>query len=361
MSGRVLFLLGATHQRTPLAVREKLALAGEAAEAMRVELRALPGLAEFVVLNTCNRVEFYGVGESAETVAAVERAFCARQQFDLEEFGRFRLRLTGCEAVQHLLEVAGGLDSQMLGETEIFGQVKAAYAEAQSRGFAGPVLHRVFQKAFQAAKAVRTETAITSGQVSVASVAVELALDIYGALEPARVLLLGAGEIGEKTARAFQSRGAGRLDVASRHIERAAQLAEGLGAAALSLGQAVARLGEYDIVVCCTAAPEAVLHVAEVERAMAGRASRPLLLADLAMPRDVASAVGELPGVYLYNLDDLARIADENSRARACEVARARAMLETRAAALWVKVQESLGAGVETGSGSIELPSRAAS
>ena len=131
MSGRVLFLIGATHQRTPLEVREKLALAGEAAEAMRAELRGLPGLAEFVVLNTCNRVEFYGVGAGAETVEAVERAFCTRQRFDLEEFRSFRLRLTGCEAVQHLLEVAGGLDSQMLGETEIFGQVTAAYAEAR--------------------------------------------------------------------------------------------------------------------------------------------------------------------------------------------------------------------------------------
>lgn len=344
MSGRVLFLIGATHQRTPLEVREKLALAGEAAEAMRADLRGLPGLAEFVVLNTCNRVEFYGVGAGAETVEAVERAFCTRQRFDLEEFRSFRLRLTGCEAVQHLLEVAGGLDSQMLGETEIFGQVKAAYAEAQSRGFAGPVLHRVFQKAFQAAKAVRTETAITSGQVSVASVAVELALDIYGALEPARVLLLGAGEIGEKTARAFLSRGAGRLDVASRHIERAAQLAEGLGAAALALDRAVARLGEYDIVVCCTASPVAVLHVAEVERVMEARASRPLLLVDMAMPRDVEGQVGDLPGVYLYNLDDLARIADENSRARCAEVSKARAILQARAETLWEKAQSGLAA-----------------
>jgi glutamyl-tRNA reductase len=345
MSGLGFFLLGATHHTAPLAVREKLALDPAAEAALGAELARLGGLREFAVLSTCNRVEFYGVAAEAGTALRVQAAFCARQQFDAADFEKFRLNLAGRDAIQHLLEVSAGLDSQMLGETEIFGQVKAAYAAAQARGAAGPLLNRIFQKAFQAAKHVRTHTAINSGQVSVANVAVDLAQSIFGNLAQARVLVVGAGEIGEKTARAFQSRGAGAITVASRRGERAMALAGELGATALPFEQREARLAEFDVVVCSTAAPHAVLSLAAAAAAMRRRPNRPLFFIDLALPRDVDPAVADLDNVFRYDLDDLARIAEQNRSTRAAEIARCRELLAGRADALWRKVEPLLAGG----------------
>jgi glutamyl-tRNA reductase len=344
MSAADFFVIGATHHRAPLAVREKLSLDAEGAARLQRTLAGVAGLREFAVLGTCNRVEFYGVAASTEAATRVAAAFCAERGFDPGEFGKIRLELGGEAAVRHLLEVAAGLDSQMLGETEIFGQVKAAYAGAQAAGSTGPVLNRVFQKCFQAAKHVRTHTAITEGQVSVANVAVELALSIFGGLGDARILLLGAGEVGEKTARAFQSRGAADLTVASRSPDRAMALATALGASALPFEQRAARLAEFDIVVCATAAPEAVVPLAAVTAAMQRRPTRPLFLIDQALPRDVEPAVAELENVFLYNLDDLAQIAERNRAAREAEVAKCRAMVAERAAALWGQVAPQLAA-----------------
>ncbi|MDO8541877.1 MAG: glutamyl-tRNA reductase [Opitutaceae bacterium] len=337
MSAR-LFVIGATHQRAPLAIRERLSLNADAAAALQQEFASLPGLKEFTVLNTCNRVEFYGVATTAETTAQVTAAFCARQQFDPAEFEKIRLSLHGRDAIQHLVEVSAGLDSQMIGETEIFGQVKDAYAAAQARGATGPVLNRVFQKGFQAAKHVRTQTAITAGQVSVANVAVELALNIFGSLKAARILLLGAGDIGEKTAKAFQSRGAAALTVASRRFERAMELAQALGASAMPFDQRELRLSEFDVVVCATSAPDTVMKLAATKAAMQRRPARPLFFIDQALPRDVDPAVAEIENVFLYNLDDLAKIAEENRAAREAELAKCRAMAAEKADALWRQI-----------------------
>jgi glutamyl-tRNA reductase len=342
MSALGLFLIGATHHTAPLAIREKLALGAEGEAGLGADLAGLRDLREFTMLNTCNRVEFYAVAGSAATAAQVQAAFCARQRFDQAEFEKFRLNLHGREAVRHLLEVAAGLDSQMLGETEIFGQVKAAYAAAQARGATGPVLNRVFQKAFQAAKHVRTHTAINAGQVSVASVAVELALSIFGDLKSARVLVLGTGEIGEKTARAFQSRGAAALTVSNRSGERALALASELAASALPFELRESRLAEFDVVVCSTGAPEAVLSYAAAEAAMKRRPNRPLFFIDLALPRDVDPAVAGLDNVFRYDLDDLARIAERNRAARAAEISRCRALIGDRAEALWRQIEPLL-------------------
>ncbi len=344
MSADGFFVIGTTHHRAPLAVREKLSLTDATMAAMRHELARLPGLKEFAVLNTCNRVEFYGVASAADVAARIGAAFCARQHFDPAAFEIIRLTLRGQEAVQHLLEVSAGLDSQMLGETEIFGQVKEAYATAQSHGSTGPVLNRIFQKGFQAAKHVRTHTAITEGQVSVANVAVELALNIFGSLETARILLLGAGDIGEKTARAFQSRGAAAVTVASRRFERAMELATTLGASAMPFEQCAARLAEFDIVVCQTAAPAAVVSLAAVRVAMHRRPAQPLFFIDQALPRDVEPEVEEVENVYVYNLDDLARIAEENRAAREAEIARCRAIVAEKAGALWHQVAAQVAA-----------------
>jgi glutamyl-tRNA reductase len=334
----MLFVIGTTHQRAPIEVREKLSLTPGNAAALRAEFGAMPGLREFTVLSTCNRIEFYGVADAPEVVAQVETAFCGRQGFDAEAFRRIRLDLQGAETIRHLIEVSAGLDSQMLGETEIFGQVKAAYGEAQANGSTGPVLNRVFQKAFQAAKHVRTHSAITEGQVSVANVAVELAQSIFGGLADARILLLGAGEIGEKTAKAFQSRGAAALTVASRRFERAMELATTLGTSAMPFEQREHRLHEFDIVVCATSAPDVVVTLAATRAAMQRRPARPLLLVDQALPRDVDPSVSTLENVFLYNLDDLARIAEENRAAREAEVSRCRSMAAERAETLWRQV-----------------------
>lgn len=344
MSAEGLFVIGATHHRVPIEVREKLALTAAGAAALQKELAAIGGLREFTVLSTCNRVEFYGVAAHADAIAQVSAAFCARQQFDPAEFARLRLDLRGRAAVQHLLEVSSGLDSQMLGETEIFGQVKDAYAAAQAGGTTGPVLNRIFQKGFQAAKHVRTHTAINEGQVSVANVAVDLALSIFGELAEARILLLGAGEIGEKTARAFQSRGAAALTVASRRPERAMELATLLGASAMPFEQREARLSEFDVAVCATAAPELILPLTAIRAAMQKRPARPLFLIDQALPRDVDPAAAEIDNVFLYNLDDLARIAEENRAARAAEIGRCRAIVEEKAEALWRQVAPQIEA-----------------
>ena len=337
-AGGAFFHFGASHHTAPLALREKLSLTPEKSETLRARAGALGGLREWAVLGTCNRAEFYGVADSAAVIERLQAEFCAVLECPSAEVLAALQRTAGLEAIRHLLSVAAGLESQMLGETEIFGQVKEAYAEAHRRGTTGPVLNRVFQKAFQAAKFVRTHTAITEGQVSVASVAVDLSLKIFGSLGAARVLLLGAGEIGEKTARAFKSRGANALTVASRRLERAMELAQTLAAAALPFEHAPARLADFDIAVCATSAPGVVLTADAVDAARRRRPAQPLFLIDLAMPRDIDPVVAGLPNIFLYNLDDLAKIAEENRVAREAEVARAQAMIAEKAGALWQRV-----------------------
>jgi glutamyl-tRNA reductase len=282
------------------------------------------------------------VAASPDAIAAVEASFCARQRFEAREVKKFRIWRNGRDVVQHLFEVAAGLDSQIVGETEILGQVKDAYTAAQSRGSTGPVLNAIFQKAFQAAKHVRTHTGIGSGQVSVANVAVDLALNIFGSLASRRILLLGAGEIGEKTARAFRNRGAADMTVVSRRASRAEELAAELGAQALPFEEREARLDEFDIVVSTAAAPQAVWTTSATAAAMRRRPSRPLFFIDLALPRNVDSAVADLDNVFLYNLDDLAKVAEDNRLAREAEMERCRTLLAERTNALWRRLESRL-------------------
>ncbi len=338
----LLFHLGASHHTAPLALREKLALPPARAEALHARL-ASARLPEFALLNTCNRVEFYGVAGSEEDLSALASAFCEVTGLSASDFSAIRAHTTGAGAIRHLTAVAAGLESQLLGENEIFGQVKDAYAAAQSSGRVGPVLNRVFQKAFQTAKHIRTHTAISTGQVSVANVAVELALTIFGDLQSTRVLLLGAGDIGEKTAKAFQSRGACSLTVANRTPERAFALAQTLDATALPFEHFTHHLGDYDIVVGSTAAPDLIVHAADAAAALGRRRSQPILFLDLALPRDIDPAIAELPNSYLYNLDDLAGIAEQNLAARTAEVSRARALIAEKADAVWQQVVDRHG------------------
>ncbi len=329
------FLVGVTHRTAPFGFREKLALGVEGEAALAADLKALTEVREFAVLNTCNRVEIYGVATDESAVREVVANFCSLRGVTVGDFESFGFVLGGHDAVEHLLHVASGLDSQILGETEIFGQVKRAYAVAQTRGSAGPILNRLFQKAFQAAKHVRTNTGITTGQVSVANVGVDLALSVFGCIADARILLLGAGEMAEKSARAFQSRGAKHVTVASRSLDRARDLASALGGEAIPFEHRETQLSQFDVVVCSTSSPSTVLSAAAVRQALRARSSRPMLFIDLAMPRDIEASVGEMENAFLYNLDDLAAVAAKNRQARLAEAEAGRGELTPRAHALW--------------------------
>ncbi len=338
----VLFLLGASHHTAPLAVREKLALDETRIAALAGKLQALPGVREFTLLNTCNRVEVYGVAHTTGTLSALrtvlaETTGCAPAELE----GVLHLRHNH-DAVAHLFAVAAGLDSQVIGETEILGQVKAAYDAALARQWTGPVLNRVFQKTFQAAKYIRTHTAIGAGQISIATVAVDLAGRIFGELGTSKVLVVGAGDIGLKTAQAFQSRGAESITVASRTLSNAEAAAAQAGGWAASLAELPELLATADIVASSTAAAGFVLSTELVAAAMKRRAARPLFLIDLALPRDIDPLAARLANVFLYNLDDLADIAEENLAQREAEAAKGHAIVAARTAALWPQVAQAL-------------------
>lgn len=337
-----LFILGASHRTAPLAVREKLALDETRAADLAARLQQTPGVREFVLLSTCNRVEIYGVAESPEAfdrlrAALGETTGCAAAELTAVAFTRHHH-----DAVAHLFAVASGLDSQIIGETEILGQVKQAYDDARSRQWTGPVLNRVFQKTFQAAKYIRTHTAIGSGQTNVATVAVDLAGRIFGELTPCKILVIGAGDIGQKTAQAFQSRGATAITVASRTLARAETAAAQAGGTATGLDELPEAVSAADIVVTSTSSPGYILTPELIAAASQHRPARPLFLIDLALPRDIDPATAALANVFLYNLDDLAAIAEENLARREAEVARCRAIIADRTAALWPQVARSL-------------------
>jgi glutamyl-tRNA reductase len=342
-TGPVLFYFGASHHQCPIDLREKLAVTDERRASVLAHLSQGGLLREYTLLNTCNRVEFYAVGNATAGQIVAERFFAA-QGFTPDQAREVYRAASGQGALVHLISVACGLDSQMLGETEVLGQVKDAYARAVVEKSVGPVLNRVFQKTFQHAKYVRSNTAITEGQISVANVAVDLASKIFGSLEEVRVLLLGAGDIGEKTAKAFQSRGSARATVSSRTFERAMELAKQYGGAALPWEHFESHLGGFDIVMCSTASPRAVVSKAAVQQAMQRRRSQPLFFIDLALPRDVAPEVATIENVFVYNLDDLARIAEENLAAREAELSRANQLVAERARALWDQIKGALGA-----------------
>lgn len=330
-----LSLLALTHRTAPLEVREKFAIPGDAVSRVYASVRAVPGVEECVLLATCNRIELYAVS-AADSPAHFEVDAIARLHgVPREDISAYAGHEGGVAVVQHLFEVATGLDSQMVGEAEILGQVKDSYADALARGVTGPVLNRVFQKGFQAAGWARTHTGIGRGEVSIGNVAVELARRIFGELSESRVLVLGTGEVGEKTAKSFLSRGATDITVASRTFENAHRLAAGFGGAAIELPAALTQVGKYDIVVGSSSVNEPLLTSASVRSAIAARKGDPLFLIDLGLPRNFDPALRDLDGVFLYNLDDLSAIANENLRARMNEVDKARVGLSERAARVW--------------------------
>ncbi len=335
----LLIAVGLNHQTTPVELREKFTLTEHRlTEALGAAL-ARPDIAEAVIVSTCNRAELYAVVDEDATQHSLQHSL----ETLLASWGGVAAQaLSGhlyhyrdAQAAEHVMRVASGLDSMILGDGQILGQVKTAYETARSQGATGAILNTLFQGALATGKSVRTQTGIGQGAFSIGSASVELATRIFGdTLAGKTVLVLGAGKMSELTARHLQSCGAPAVLVTNRTFERAQALAKQLGAGAAArrfddLGQA---LLTSDIVICSTAAPHPIVTRDLIQTAMRARRNRPLFLIDIAVPRDVAPEVGDLPNVYLYNIDDLSAVVARDQAARHAESRRAEIIIDAAVA-----------------------------
>ena len=323
----MIVVVGLNHETAPVAVREALAFPKEGLPEALARVREEAGLGEAVILSTCNRVEVYGrsTDSSVDAVAAFLARYHARS---LEDIAPHLYRLEGEAAVRHAFRVAASLDSMVMGEPQILGQVKDAYEAAEKAGSLGSVLNALRNRSVAAAKRARTETAIGRNAVSVSHVAVELARKIFGELRDRSVLLVGAGKMSEVAARQMVRDGARASVLGGRTFEKAEQLAAALGGRAAPLEALRAELARADIVISGTGAPGIVIRREDVEAAQAARRGRPLFLIDIAVPRDVAEDAGKVSGVFLYDLDDIKTVAEANLRERKKEASAAEAILE---------------------------------
>jgi glutamyl-tRNA reductase len=338
-------LVGASHRSAPLGLRECMSLDTSRKTALEEELSGMEGLTGHVVLNTCNRVELYMTAQNRAPLDTAKEIFGRITGLKSAGISRYGYQKSGSDAVLHLMEVCAGLDSQMIGETEIMGQAKEAYRAASDKGGVGATLHRLFQKSFQAAKWAREHSGIGLGQVSLGAVAVELSRRIHGDLSASRVMIVGSGQVGADVARALQLRGARDIVVTSRTTGHADALAVEIRARTAPFGTWKDDLAACDIAILCTSSPKAVLTGEEVRRLMAKRRTRPLFILDLAMPLNAESSIGDLPDVFLYTFADLAAAANENMKGRMHEVEACRRDLSERAGRLWADI-EKRGAAV---------------
>ena len=311
-----LLVLGINHKTASVALRERVAFGPDiAAEALQ-ELMQIPQMVEAVILSTCNRTEIYCCLEPDGNTDAVRLWLQHFHQLDKEELHACLYQYHGEETVRHLMRVACGLDSLVLGESQILGQIKLSYNQSQQQGCLKGILDRLFQKTFSVAKRVRTETEIGASAVSVAFAAVSLAKRIFSDLNRTKVLLVGAGETIELVARHLKEQAVSQMMVANRTLERAQNLAEEFGAQVMTLEQIPDYLPKADIVISSTASPLAIIGKGLVERALKARRQRPMLLVDIAVPRDIEPEVDELNDAYLYTVDDLHGIIEQNMAAR---------------------------------------------
>jgi glutamyl-tRNA reductase len=311
-----LFCVGISHHTANVETRERYAGAGP-----ERSLREESGCREVLTLETCNRVEIYGSTERPVSTDEILRCLQSSRGVSGIENAEAFYRYDGEACVQHLFRVVAGLDSMVIGETEVLGQVKKAYASARESQGAGPLLHRLFQRAFRVAKQVRSNTDITRGAVSVGSVAVDLAVKIFGDLSKCSVLVLGAGENSERTARALSSRGVTDIRVSNRSLERAENLAGLVRGRAVAFPDWASQCREVDILISSTAADQPLLTPDILAPMIRGRADRPLFIIDIAVPRDVAPEVNEMDGVFLYDIDSLQSIAEQSLVMRRQQIA----------------------------------------
>jgi len=343
-SSMSLLVLGLSHHQAPVAVRERFAVPESDIPSLTRHLQAQGVVDEVVVVSTCNRVELYVASPLPvdSAAAGLRNSLEHRGAPDSSEGAAGWYRHEGRAVASHLFGVASGLDSMVLGETEILGQLKRSYDVASRHGGTARVLNTLFQSAFHAAKEIRSTTGIQRGNTSVASVAVELAQSMCRGLEGREVMVIGAGETSEKTARALLGRGARSVIVSNRCQDRALALAGELGGRAIRFDAWEEEFARLDILISSTRAPHHILDRPRLERLLAHRARRPLLLIDLAVPRDIDPAVRDLEGVFLVDVDDLQGIAQGHLQAREQERNRCRRMVEERSMAWFEGMQRRL-------------------
>jgi glutamyl-tRNA reductase len=323
-------LIGLNHRTATVALRERVAFSAEQAREAAEQLRSRGILEETLVLSTCNRSELYGVPRefSNDSAGAVELFLASFHKMSPSELNGSLYRHRDSHAVRHLFRVAAGLDSMLLGEAEILGQVRDAYRIALDHGETGPVLNRIFQGALEVGKRVRSETEIATRPVSVAFAGVKLAERIFGKLNNHRALIVGAGATSEQVVRHLVDRGIKQLRVLNRTAEHAVDLAARFGGEVVPWENMPAALEWPDLIVTSVASNEPILTRAAIERAMSARGNRALLLIDLGVPRNVAADVAGVYNTYLYNIDDLSEIVEQNKKAREAEIPRAELIIE---------------------------------
>lgn len=322
-------ILGINHKTAPVELREKVAFSEDRLVAALLTLREELGVTEALILSTCNRTEVYwsGTASGSELSQWLER----HHGNDLDLAASLYVHQES-RAIEHTFSVASGLDSMVLGEVQILGQLKEAYRIAQASGSTGPILNKLFQAAFSAAKRVRTETRIGANAVSLASATVSLARRVYEDLSAHNALLVGAGDMNALTARHFMSAGIKRMVIANRTLERAQALAAELNAHAVPLADLDRELAEADIVISCTASPEPLISKPAVAAAIRARRRRPIFMVDMAVPRDIDPKVAELEDVYLFSIDDLQQLVDENIQQRELAAGGARLLINEEVA-----------------------------
>ena len=318
-----LFCIGLSHHTADVATREQFT-----GRATTESIVRQTGCGEALLLTTCNRVEVYAVSDRRVSTDEIARCLIRKANSDPHHYAPPFYRYEANKCAHHLFRVASGLDSMVVGESEILGQAKRAYESARQSGAVGPYLHRLFQRAFRVAKQVRTHTEIARGAVSVGSVAVDLAQRIFGKLTNCKVLVLGAGETSERTARALVSRSVSDIRVSNRSADRANELAQAVGGCAVvPFNEWMVQCREIDILITSTASEMPLLTPDKLAPMLRGRVDRPLFIVDIAVPRDVDPSVNEMDGVYLYDIDSIRSVAEQSLALRRQHVAAAEAMI----------------------------------
>jgi len=324
-----IIVVGLSHKTAPVEIRERVAFAPTAMERPLRELLALPAVSEGVIVSTCNRVEFYAASRDADGATAQLKRFLADYHgIPLEQLESHLYDYQAGEAIRHVFRVASSLDSMVIGEPQILGQIKTAYGYAAEHKTVGLILNRFLHKAFSVAKRVRTETDIASNAVSVSFAAVELARKIFGTLDGKTVMIIGAGEMCELAARHFVNNGVTQVLVTNRTFERAEKLAEEFGGRPVLFENFADHLHQVDIVMTSTGAPNFILGHKKVEEVIRQRKNKPMFFIDIAVPRDIDPKVNDIDNVYLYDVDDLQGVVQSNLKERQKEAKKAEAIID---------------------------------
>jgi len=337
-----LFTVGVSHRTTPIELRERVDFARAGLEPALAGLAARNVVREMVVLSTCNRAEIYAAAETDDAIDAVSAFFSDYHQVHRETLREHLCVRKGAEATRHLFRVAAGLDSLVVGEPQILGQVKNAYATASDQQYTGTLLNRLFHTAFATGKRVRSETGLGEGSLSVSYAAISLARKIFGNMKHLSVVVLGSGEMAKLTALNLRRQGVENMTIASRTRATAEHLAAHVEARVADWEQRDEAMMQADILVTATGAPDVILNRQQIERVMRARRERPLFIIDIAVPRDVDAAASDIEQVFLYNIDDLRGIVENNVSRRTAELAAAEAIIEeeTDAFVAWMQSRD---------------------